>query len=54
MRVVKFTRSSFDRQILEAVLIDQEKSLNNIMNAKSEYNRSSLPRLSASLSGESL
>ena len=54
MKVAKFTRSSFDRQILEAVLIDQEKDKNNIHNAKAEYNRSSLPKLSASTENETI
>jgi hypothetical protein len=48
MEVVKYTRTSFERQILESVIIQQNIS-HNILNSKSEYNRCSLPRLSTRL-----
>ena len=38
MRVIKSTRSAFDRQILESVTI-QKKRKHHIMNNKAEYNR---------------
>ena len=37
-------RYSFERQICEAVKIQYNRQ-NNILNSKSEYNRSSIPRL---------
>ena len=49
MRVIKFTKTSFERQILEAVVIEQENKKNNILNSRTEYNRSSLPRLTTKL-----
>ena len=48
MEVVKFTRTSFERQILESVCIQQNTS-HNLLNSRSEYNRCSLPRLSTRL-----
>ena len=49
MKILKFTRSSFERQILEAVIIEQEAKKNHILNSRTEYNRSSLPRLTTKL-----
>ena len=49
MRILKSTQSAFNRQIAESVLIQQKRKGNNIMNAKSEYNRCALPRLTAKL-----
>ena len=49
MRIIKFTKTSFERQILEAVVIEQENKKNNILNSRTEYNRSSLPRLTTKL-----
>jgi len=46
MKVRKFCKSSFERQVLEAVIIQEERKEHFIMNFKSEYNRCSLPRLS--------
>ena len=43
-KVVKYTRSAFERQILESVIIQEKRESNNILNSKSEYNRCSLPR----------
>ena len=45
MFVVKFQRSSFERQINEAVTIDRESKTTEILNSKSEWNQSQLPRL---------
>ena len=49
MKIIKFTRSSFERQILEAVTIEQEAKKNHILNSRTDYNRSSLPRLTTKL-----
>ena len=49
MRIVGHARTSFERQIREAVLIQQEKSKHEILNSKSEYNRSALPRITAQI-----
>ena len=48
MRILKNTRTAFERQILESVLI-QKARRNNIMNNNAEYNRCALPRLTAKL-----
>ena len=45
MKVLKFHKSSFERQIDEAVKIQQNNKKCNILNSKSEFNRSSIPRL---------
>ena len=44
MKVLKYHKSSFERQIDEAVKIQHNRK-HNILNSKSEYNRSSIPRL---------
>ena len=46
MKIRKFCRTSFERQILESVTIQHERNEHSLMNSKSEYNRCSLPRLS--------
>ena len=48
MEVVRYTRTSFERQILESVCI-QQNTHHNLLNSRSEYNRCSLPRLSTKL-----
>ena len=48
MEVIRSTRTSFERQILESVCI-QQNTHHNILNSRSEYNRCSLPRLSTRL-----
>jgi hypothetical protein len=45
MRVIKFHRSSFERQVSEAVSIQSIRLSNNLLNSKSEFNRSAVPRL---------
>ena len=52
MRILRTCKSSFERQIHESVLIQQEREQHNILNSRSEYNRCSLPRISTQL-GES-
>ena len=45
MRVIKYNKSSFERQIMESVVIQNERNNHNLLNSRSEYNRCSLPRL---------
>ena len=44
VKVLRYTRSSFERQILESVLI-QSKRGHHIMNNRAEFNRCAIPRL---------
>ena len=44
VKVLRFTRTSFNRQILESVLI-QNKRDHYVMNSRSEFNRCAIPRL---------
>ena len=39
MRVLKFTQSAMERQILESVRIQEERKKHLIMNSKAEYSR---------------
>ena len=45
IRVIKYCRTSFERQVLESVVIQDERKRNHLLNSRSEYNRCSLPRL---------
>ena len=45
MKIVSHTRTSFERQIKESVLIQHERKNHHLLNSRSEYNRCSLPRL---------
>ena len=45
IRMIKFTRSSFERQILESCLIQEQRKKHHILNSKAEYNRCAVPRL---------
>ena len=49
MRVVSFTRTALERQVLESVKIQEERERNWIMNSRSEYSRSTIPRLTAKM-----
>ena len=49
IRVLKFTRTSFERQILESVKIQQERKDHYLLNSRSEFNRSAVPRLSSKI-----
>ena len=53
MKIVKTTRTAFERQILESVTIQKERR-HHLMNSKSEYNRCALPRLTARLGEKDL
>ena len=44
VKVLRFTRSSFERQILESVLIQNSRD-HHILNSRSEFNRCAIPRL---------
>ena len=46
MKVVKYCKTSFDRQIQESVLIQKERQEHHLLNSRTEYNRCSLPRIS--------
>ena len=48
MKIIKNTRTAFERQILESVEIQKART-QNILNNKSEYIRCALPRLTAKL-----
>ena len=48
VKVIRYTRRAFERQVMESVIIQDERN-HNILNSKSEYNRCSLPRLTANL-----
>ena len=52
MEVVKYTQTSFDRQVRESVLIQEERNHHSLLNSRTEYNRCSLPRLCTQI-GES-
>ena len=45
MKVSKFHKSAYERQIHEAVQIEVNSKKNQMMNSKSEYSRCALPRL---------
>ena len=49
MRVISFTRSALERQVLESVKIQEERSKNLILNSKSEYSRCTIPRLTSKM-----
>ena len=52
MKVLSYHKSSFERQINEAVKIQYNRE-NHILNSKAEYNRSSIPRLGVKMGGKS-
>merc|ERR1712240_388930 len=45
MTILKYMRSAFERQIEEAVTIQQEAQGGELLNSRSEYNQTTLPRL---------
>ena len=45
MTILKFARSAFERQVEEAVMLQQERVSHNILNSKSEHNSCALPNL---------
>ena len=50
---MRFTRSSFERQILESVLIQSRRD-HYILNSRSEFNRCAIPRLVTKLGEKEL
>ena len=48
IKVIKYTRSSFERQVLESVIL-QENKKHHLLNSKSEYNRCAIPRLTSKI-----
>ena len=48
-KVIRFTRTAFERQVMESVLIQEEREQHHILNSKLEYNRCSFPRMTAKL-----
>ena len=49
MKISRTTKSAFNRQILESVEIQAQRSRHYLLNSRSEYNRCALPRLTARL-----
>ena len=52
VKVVKTTKSSFERQILESVVIQKERHHHLLLNSRADYNRCAVPRLTTKI-GES-
>ena len=52
IKIVRNTKTSFERQILESVIL-QENKKHHLLNSKSEYNRCAIPRLTSKM-GENL
>ena len=48
LKVLRFTRTSFERQILDSVQL-QANTEHHLLNSKSEYNRCAIPRLSSKI-----
>ena len=48
-RILKYTRTPWERQIRESTMIQESRTQNNILNSKAEYNRCSLPRLTTKM-----
>ena len=53
LKVIKFTRTSFERQILESVQLQANRE-HHLLNSKSEYNRCAIPRLSSKIGKRSI
>ena len=49
IRVVKYAYSAMERQIMESVKIQEERKEHLLMNSKAEYNRCTIPRLTAKM-----
>ena len=48
VRVLQYTKTSFERQVLESVKIQENKN-HHLLNSKSEYNRCAIPRLTSKI-----
>ena len=49
IKVIEYSRTSFERQVKESVVLQEMKDKHFLLNSKSEYNRCSLPRLTTKL-----
>ena len=49
MRILKHCKTSFERQVYESVIIQNERQEHFLLNSRSEFNRCSLPRLCTSV-----
>ena len=54
MTIVRYARTAFERQIGEAVLIQQEKEKHELLNSRAEYNACSLPRLTTRMGDQDM
>ena len=45
IKVIKYARKAFDRQIFESVAIEENRLHHHLLNSRSEFNRSAVPRL---------
>ena len=45
IKVLKYARKAFDRQIFESVAIEENRLHHHLLNSRSEFNRSAVPRL---------
>ena len=54
MRVIRYHKTPFARQIHEAVAIQQNRLSHNILNSRSEFNRCAIPRLSLKIGDKDL
>ena len=52
LKVLKYTRSAFERQIYESVSIEENR-YHHLLNSRSEFNRSAVPRLTCKLGDKS-
>ena len=48
-KILKYTRTAFERQIRESTMIQESREKNHILNSKAEYNQCSLPRLTTKM-----
>ena len=48
LKILSFTKSSFERQILESVKLQENKE-HHLLNSKSEFNRCAIPRLTTKI-----
>ena len=49
IKMIKYTRTPFERQILESVKIQQERQDHFLLNSRAEFNRCAIPRLSSKI-----
>ena len=49
MEILSFSRTAYERQIMEAVQIQLHRDDNHLLNSRAEFNRSAIPRLGLKL-----